>query len=310
MLTRETFVGPWAGLPVAWTTADEFDEETYRSDVANCCRAGVPGVYSGGTTGEFYAMELAEFREVTRATVEEAHAHGAFAMIGCGSTYTRGASRRAEIAAQLGADAIQLPLPYWLEIPDDQIVPFFQTVSAACGGLPLSIYDTRRAKKCPTLDQHRAIKEVVPNYLMVKANPGTVGLTPDGCQVLSTFVNVFSDETEWSVLGPYGVAGACSWFFYWKPSVSLRLWRLLRQENWSQLMQEIAPVKKLIDYVVDVFEPKGLTDTALDRFGAVALGSLQCGLRSRGPYPSASERDVLQLLAWSRKNYPELLLPD
>jgi hypothetical protein len=35
MLTRETFTGLWAGLPVAWTAADRFDEKNYRSDVTN-----------------------------------------------------------------------------------------------------------------------------------------------------------------------------------------------------------------------------------------------------------------------------------
>ena len=34
--------GPWAGLPVAWTDDDRFDEATYRHDVARCCEAGVP----------------------------------------------------------------------------------------------------------------------------------------------------------------------------------------------------------------------------------------------------------------------------
>ncbi len=70
ILNRDNFTGPWAGLPVAWTENDEFDENVYRGDVARCCGAGIPGVYSGGTTGEFYAMEFDEFQAVARATVE------------------------------------------------------------------------------------------------------------------------------------------------------------------------------------------------------------------------------------------------
>ena len=96
MLTRETFIGPWAGLPVAWTSDDRFDESTYRADVARCCDAGAPGVYTGGTTGEFYAMEFDEFEAIARATVDESHGRGKPAMIGCSSTYTLGAARRAE----------------------------------------------------------------------------------------------------------------------------------------------------------------------------------------------------------------------
>ena len=83
MLTRETFQGPWAGLPVAWTENDEFDEDTYRQDVTSCCRASVPGVYTGGTSGEFYAMEWDEFTAVARATVSVCREYNTPCMIGC-----------------------------------------------------------------------------------------------------------------------------------------------------------------------------------------------------------------------------------
>src|SRR6185369_6892372 len=59
-----------------------------------CCDLQVPMI-SGrglGATGEFYAMELEEFKVVARATVEECHARGKPAMIGCTSTYTLGAA--------------------------------------------------------------------------------------------------------------------------------------------------------------------------------------------------------------------------
>ena len=119
MLTRENFTGPWAGLPVAWTADNRFDEDTYRQDVAGCCQAGVPGVYTGGTTGEFYAMEFDEFKAVARATVEECRRHSKPAMIGCTSTYTLGAARRAPARPSCGADAIQVALPFWMEMPAD-----------------------------------------------------------------------------------------------------------------------------------------------------------------------------------------------
>ena len=309
MLTRTSFTGIWASLPVAWTDADTFDEDTYRGDVGRCCATGVHGVYTGGTTGEFYAMELTEFQAIARATVEEAHACGKPAMVGCSSTYTLGAARRAEYAAAIGADAIHLVLPFWLEVPDEQVVPFFQAVTAASGGLPLSIYDTQRARKLLTVDQHRAIKDAVPSYLMVKATEGSVGLSPAGCRALSEFINVFCDETDWRDLAAHGVRGACSWLCYWNPRLSLRLWQLLQEQRWDALRAAVAPAKRLIDFVVAEFEPRGLTDTALDRFGAGVAGILQCGLRSRAPYPQATPHDVQLLIRWYRSNFPEMLQP-
>lgn len=212
MLNRETFTGPWAGVPVAWTDDDRFDETIYRTDVARCCEAGMPGVYTAGTTGEFYAMEFDEWKAVTLATVKECQAHDTPAMIGCTSTYTLGVERRAAYAAEVGADAIQVALPFWMEIGDEQIVPFFKSVAAASGGLPLSIYETMRTKKVLSIDQHRAIKEAVPSYLVVKANSGTVGCTPEGCRALSEFVNVFVSEQYFGKLGPAGTrAVAARW---------------------------------------------------------------------------------------------------
>jgi len=307
MLTRKTFTGPWAGLPVAWTGDDHFDEEIYRGDVARCCEVGMPGVYTGGTTGEFYAMEYDEFQAVARATVEESHAHGKPVMIGCSSTYTLGAARRAAYAAEIGADAIQIALPFWMEISDDQIVPFFKEVVTASGGMPFSVYETTRAKKALTVDQHRAIKDALPGYMMVKANAGTVGCTPEGCAALSQFVNVFVGEDKWGKLGRTGAIGCCSSVVYWNPYETLPLWRQMQQGDWASVDATCGRISDLVTFLGATFGPKGFTDTAFDRLGGVASGFLKTSLRSRGPYPSCTQEDVETLRRWYAEHFPEML---
>ena len=94
MLTRDDLKGPWAGLPVAWDENLDFDEKAYRTDLERACKTGVPGVYTAGTTGEFYAMELDEWKQIARVTVEVCRNHGTSVMIGITSTYTLGAQRR------------------------------------------------------------------------------------------------------------------------------------------------------------------------------------------------------------------------
>ncbi|MBL7040501.1 MAG: dihydrodipicolinate synthase family protein [Pirellulaceae bacterium] len=307
MLTRDTFIGPWAGLPVAWTDDDQFDEETYRGDVARCCEVGMPGVYTGGTTGEFYAMEYDEFQAVSRATVEEGHAGGKPVMIGCSSTYTLGAARRAAYAAEMGADAIQVALPFWMEIADEQIVPFFKEVATASGGLPVSVYETTRAKKTLTEDQHRAIKDALPGYMMVKANADTVGCTPEGCAALSQFVNVFVGEDKWGKLGRTGAIGCCSSVVYWNPYVTLPLWQQVQQGDWPSVDIACGRLSELITFLGATFGPKGFTDTAFDRLGGVASGFLKTSLRSRGPYPSCTQEDVETLRRWYQEHFPKML---
>jgi dihydrodipicolinate synthase/N-acetylneuraminate lyase len=306
-LTRDNFIGPWAGLPVAWTDDDRLDEATYRQDVAACCQAGVPGVYTGGSTGEFYALSYEEFQAVARATVEVCHEHGTPAMIGCTDTYTKGAMRKATFAAEIGADAIQVALPFWMPMPADQIVPFFREVASAAPGLALSVYETTRAKVTLTVEQHLAVKDAVPQVLMVKANANTVGLTEEGCRRLSEHVNVFVGEHLFAEFFRYGARGGCSSAVYWSPKFMLRLWEQVRRGEWAEAEAGCAKLKALFGFLGETWEPRGFVDTSFDRLGGRAGGFLKTSLRCRAPYPHATEGDVEVWRGWCRENLPEMI---
>lgn len=307
MLTRNNWKGPWAGLPVAWTDRDEFDDDTYRGDVSRSCEAKVPGIYTGGTTGEFYAMEFDEFRSVACATVEECHRHGTPAMIGCSSTYTLGSQRRAAYAAEIGADAIQLTIPFWMEVDALGIESFFRDVSAASGHLPLSIYETTRCKVTLSIEQHRRLHDQLPNYLMVKSNAQTFGNSPEGCEALSAFVNVFVSEGLWQILGPRGARGGCSSMVYWNPRVCLSLWDAVEKRRWEDVRRQSEPVAKLFAFLHEEFGSRGFTDTAFDRLGGLASGFLNTSQRSRGPYVSVTSADINTLRDWYHREFPEML---
>ena len=307
MLSREEMIGPWAGLPVAWNEDLRFDQQAYRADVERVCKAGVRGVYTAGTTGEFYAMEFDEWKAVTKATVEECRKHGTFVMIGVTSTYTLGARRRAAYAAKVGADAVQVALPFWMELDNRQVVPFLKEVTEACPGLALSLYETLRAKKALTVDQHRAVSEATGCYVAVKANAGTVGSTPEGCRQLSEFVNVWAAENDWSRLGPHGLIGSASALVYMNPRVVLHMFDLMRRQKWDELNPWTDMLDRLVQEGLRPFTEKGYTDTAYDRLMGITTGFLTMSVRSREPYISVTDQDVHELRAWMEANTPELL---
>lgn len=307
MLNRSNFVGPWAGLPVAWNDDDTFDEETYRLDVRACCEAGATGVYTHGSTGEFYAMEFDEWQAVATACVEECKTVGTPAMVGCTSTYTLGVTRRIEVAKQLGAEAVQVALPFWYELHDSLVVPFFQEVAAAAEGLALSIYETARTKKTLTVDQHRAIRDVATNYVMVKSNPGTIGYTEDGCAALSEFVNVFTIESQWATLGPKGAIGSPSSFFYANPRFIVKMWELLAAKDWPALKSMCDKLDRLLEEAVYKLLPDTYHDTSHDRLDGLLAGFLKTSMRNRGPYPSTNKEDIERIREWCRRDFPEFL---
>jgi dihydrodipicolinate synthase/N-acetylneuraminate lyase len=252
-------------------------------------------------------MEFDEWQAVTRATVEECRRHGTPSMIGVTSTYTLGAQRRAAYAAEVGADAVQVALPFWMELEDRHVVPFFKDVTDACPGLVLTIYETLRTKKAMTVDQHRAVHETTGCYMAVKANANTVGRTPEGCEQLSEFVNVWVGEDEWNRLGPHGAIGCASSLVYMNPRVLLAMFELVKQKKWDELQPWTDAVDRLINEGLTPFVDKGFTDTADDRLMGVTTGFLTMSVRSRGPYTSATDDDVQQLRAWMQANTPQLL---
>ena len=307
MLTRKEMVGSWAGLPVAWTDDGlALDEDRYRANVERTCKAGVSGIYTGGTTGEFYAMEFDEWQAVTRATVEECKKHGTPVMIGVTSTYTLGAQRRTAYAAEVGADAIQLALPFWLEVDDRDIVPFFKEVASTAPGMALTIYETLRAKKRLTVGQHRAIHDATGTYLAVKSNSGTVGMTPEGCEALSEFINVWVGETEWDRLGPHGAIGCASALIYMNPRYLLHVFDLLQSKQWDELAK-CCEVLRRHDAGVMPYGERGFTDTSYDHLQGLVAGFLDMSPVSRGPYLSCTDEDVKALRASMAENVPELL---
>jgi len=307
MLKKEQMIGPWAGLPIAWKEDYSFDEKTYREDVASCCEARVPGVYTGGTTGEFYALEFDEFKAVTDATIAECKNGNTPVMIGCSSTFTLGVIKRARYAMEKGADAIQVALPFWMDVPDRCVVDFFAEVSESVPGMPISIYETLRAKKAISIEQHKAIKQRVPAVISVKSNEGTVGATPEGCAELSKLYNVFSSETQLIELGPSGLIGSCSSLVYQNPRLLLHMYELLYAKKWEELKPWMDKLNRLVFEGLKPCFDADCVDSAIDRLIGLSAGFLKTSLLCRGPYPPCTPEMLDGFRNWLRNNMPEFL---
>src|SRR5579863_1493741 len=114
-LSADQLKGMWAALLVSWTSRSELDEDTTRENVRRMCRSGVQGVYTHGTTGEFYAQSEEEWRRVARAALEESKALRVPCQIGCTALWSGEVIRRAEFAQKLDAAALQIAFPFWME---------------------------------------------------------------------------------------------------------------------------------------------------------------------------------------------------
>jgi 4-hydroxy-tetrahydrodipicolinate synthase len=120
--------------------ADEgLDLSTLTKVVDFCLDAGVAGIVSCGTTGEYYAMS-AEERVDVMAHTREVTGNRAKLVAGCNSGSTRESIRLAEAAVAMGYDAIMLAAPH-TSLPSQRELAAHYTAIADAVDKPVVLYN-------------------------------------------------------------------------------------------------------------------------------------------------------------------------
>jgi dihydrodipicolinate synthase/N-acetylneuraminate lyase len=305
-LTRKTLQGVWCALIVPWNDRDEVDLRRLAQEVRGYAGTGVHGVYTGGTTGEFYAQDDATFAKITEVVVKEAHARGLPVQIGATALSTRTTIQRIRIAKRAGADALQLALPFWLELKDDEVDRYVAGVTAAAGRTPVILYLTGRSKRKISPEFIGRLAEKYPTFIGTK----DTGASPDEVRAmlkLAPDLAIFGGEDFLQRIPAGGRGGYCSITGFNAAKV-VELYRLCAAGK----LDEAKPLAQamhryLYEALVNpLVKEAGLWDSAVDRIQRVAGGG-NVGVRCQSPYRSGTDAHVLQVISWVRQNTPELL---
>ncbi len=292
-------------MPVPWDLRDQVDEESLRENIRRICGGGVHGVYTHGTTGEFYAQTPEEWRQVAQATVEGCADFQIPTQIGCTALWTAEVVRRAEFAQRIGAGAIQIAFPFWLPLTDRQAVEFMKDVTRAVPEMPIVIYNTPRSKKTLSLDLLKRLLDQNIPLIGCKGVRNKEELA--AMSRLAPAIKFFVGESELASFWAYGAQGCYSSFIYACPQFMLRYYEMCRQRDSKSLQIGRALQQFGKDFVATRFE-RGMYDTAFDRVFATMTGFLTGPLlRSRKPYDSPTEQDVEECRLWFKRYLPQFL---
>lgn len=304
-LSFSTLKGMWAGLPVPWTSRDKIDEAALRENVRRTCRAGAHGVYTHGTTGEFYAQTLAEWKQVVIATIEEARAFQTPIQIGCTSLSTRDVIRRVAFAQESGANAVQVAFPFWLPLTDAQALRFLTEVTKAIPGIPLVLYNTERSRKPLTVDLLKRILDAAVPLIGCKGARTRKELRL--FHQVAPRVKFFVGEASLARWWQDGARGSYSSLIYACPRLMVRYYKMCKQNGREAKVVERKLKRLATEYVLPRLA-RGMYDTAFDRTFATATGFLAGNLLfSRAPYDSATAADVQEFREWCARRFPEFL---
>jgi dihydrodipicolinate synthase/N-acetylneuraminate lyase len=312
-LTAKTLYGIWAGMTMSWDEKDRFDEASYRANSVAMCRAGAHGVYTTGSTGEFYALDEDEFRRMVDIQVEVCGEHGMPLQIGCCADSTREVLRLLEYAAskpQVGA--AQVTLPYWMEVTDREMVEFFRDLYRTCPDLPLVHYNIPRAKRFLQGPEYLRILDVAPTLIGVKytyagSNFGALQDTIRQTPGLSFFIG----ENLLASAMLMGARGSCSSLVSANPQFMLSMYTHAVEGRWAEAIQMQELVSRFYADAIPFIEARGegVMDPVFDKGMAVAAGGVVGSQRTRAPYIGWSDETVVAMRAWLRQHYPQFLYP-
>ena len=304
-LTADNLMGIWSLVPTPWDDHGDLDIQVLRHDVAYLLGSGVDGLYTTASSGEFFALDDAEFRLLVETVLDEAGKVDVPVQIGCAATDTRRFLYRAEHAVSLGASAIQVILPYYIQLELEEAFTFFEDVARVCSNVPLVHYNTGHAKRTFEVADYLALQDRVPTLIGTKLPRDEPLWFTEICRCVSQMSH-FCAEYAFVANFVGGARGMYSWLAVTNPRLALVWYYACRNGDFTEAIR----IQKLVNrFKLEVKTTwRGQSDAAVNKTDAMLNPNMRCGLGVRAPYLSNSQDELDSARNWAEQHFPELLI--
>jgi 4-hydroxy-tetrahydrodipicolinate synthase len=165
---QERLRGSIVPVVTPFDDANALDIPTLRALIEWQIAEGSHGISVGGTTGEPSALSLDERKTLMRVTVEQV-AGRVPVLLGTGSNNITETLELTQYAAELGADAALVIVPYYNRPSQEGLFQHFYTVARSVPNLPIVIYNIpgRTATNMEPATMKR-LRKAAPNIIGVK----------------------------------------------------------------------------------------------------------------------------------------------
>lgn len=119
----------------------KLNEKALRKMINHLINNGIHGLFPAGTTGEFYGLTNEEYRELLEITLDEAN--GRVPVYGgVNHITTRGAIKLAEIAQDVGVDALSILTPMFISPTQEDVYRHYKNIAESTD-LPIILYNNK-----------------------------------------------------------------------------------------------------------------------------------------------------------------------
>ncbi|PSL02407.1 dihydrodipicolinate synthase/N-acetylneuraminate lyase [Haloactinopolyspora alba] len=303
-LDASTLGGTWATVLLPVREDDSIDDARLRDSLDVLIASGVDGVYTNGTAGEFHTLDEDECAHVQRVVAARCRAAGMPFQLGACHPCAGTQLSRLRDAVSLAPDAVQVILPDWLPLADDEVERSMAAMAEAAGDVPLVLYAPPHAKT-----------PVRPELLglLSRRFPGLIGAKTAGGDD-EWYRRIAEHPPDVAVFVPghdlasgriRGAAGSFSNIACLSPRGAVRWWQQMHDDPPAALDVE-RRIHALQAERVAPLQAAGFSNPALDKALAAAGGWADIGARTRWPHSWVDDATVTRIGAAARDRVPEL----
>jgi dihydrodipicolinate synthase/N-acetylneuraminate lyase len=298
--------GNWATLLLPIDSDDGIDIDRLAEEIDLLVAAGVDGIYSNGTAGEFHNQTEAEFETIQELLAGRCKAAGMPFAIGACDANPRHSLELVAAARRFAPDAIQVILPDWWPVTAEEATDFLHMAAEAAGPIPLVLYHPPHAKRVFRPAELAQIIAPLPSVIGIKMGDGDARWYGEARTALDD-VGVYVPGHHLATGVAEGVAaGAFSNVACLSPQGAQRWTDSMRVDIGPALELETRIRAFLDNHVRPFGANEGYSNAALDKLLATVGGWARIGTRLRRPYRWIGEERVPPLYAAARRELPEL----
>ncbi|WP_207671356.1 dihydrodipicolinate synthase family protein [Paenibacillus cymbidii] len=304
-LNAEDIKGTWGTVLLPLGENETIDYARMRTQIETIAAAGVNGIYSNGTAGEFYAQSEAEYETISELVAEVCEARGLPFQLGASHMSPQTSLERIRRAVKLAPGAIQVILSDWYALTDDEAIDCLQRMEDAADGIGLVLYNPPHAKRVLQPETYGKLKAAVPNLIGAKTAGGDsawYASMREHMRGMSVFVPGHRLATGIS----QGAHGSYSNVACLSPAGAQRWYERMQTDLAGALEAEERIFGFIRDSIVPYITEQGYSNAAVDKLLAAIGGWSDAGTKLRWPYRSIPLEEAERLRPIAVAQMPEL----
>jgi len=304
-LTCDTLAGVWATVLLPLQSNQAIDWIRLDDELAALISSGVSGVYCHGTAGEFFALEECEFDRVNLMVAQACERAGISFQIGVSHTAAVISLARLKRAVQLKPGAVQVILPDWFPVTDDEAIDFLNLMAAAAESVPIVLYNPSHAKRVLEPRAWGRLSEASPSLIGIKVLGGDAAWY-ERMAHLAPKLAIFAAGHLLASQLPLGAKGSYSNVACLNPRGAQRWYEMMIHDAHTAMGWE-SRIRRFLDrHITPMLGLTGHSNHAADKLLAAIGNWAPIGTRVRWPYRGFDPLMAERLRPIARRVIPEL----